>query len=500
MSTIGQEGLNFADDFADVSDSLKIALPNEVPATLNIQDPSLLKSRTVQSLLQQSQDLMARLTVALKRNIDLEQRLEDQKLGFDTLQAEYDVYIDHTRFFKERISQLEFDLNQTNQHRADSEKQFADMYSNLQLAEQKRKDFLKVFHRYQKYRVRVRRISKPFINSLKTQIQEMKAETTTLLNLRNKQEDLVRDLRKKLTDAIDHIQSQHTKYETDQHQLVDYHETRYKNICEELGRYKTKVEYLEKTADGFEVENKKLTERVFSLNEEFSQKSHSLTIDYEKLKSKLKDEYEQKFREFSEKEITLQNQLIVTERRYEESRDELEIRTAEFNSKRFSLTTQINTFDVCNKSLESQNQDLKNKVALYENDTLQMRDQLDSLQQLYNESVGQAEDLKNKLNSSDKINRDLSQALSEQRRQNDANIGKITELEADFNRRLNSMGQRFQNEIKSQVKTTNQKGQTELLSRIHVLLSEIQSGYSILDTPNDESTEQLISEQGDIKT
>lgn len=474
---IGQDGLDFQEE-------VSFALPNEVPAQLNIQDPNLLKSRTVQSLIQQSQDLMARLTVALKRNIDLEQRLEDQKLGFDTLQAEYDVYKDHTRFFKERISQLEFDLNQVNGQKTETEKQFAELYSNIQLVEKKRKEFLKQFHRYQKYRARIKRITRPYVSRLKNQIDSLNKEVQNILNQKLRNDEMIKDLRTKLSEAIEHIQAQHKKYDQDQRQLVDYHESRYKNICEDLGRHKTKSEYLEKAMDTLQADNKKLSDRVIALNDEFSQRSQALTADYEKLRIKLKDDHDTSSREFAEKEINLQNKLIVSERRYEETKNELENKISEYNSMRFNLTSQLNSYDVNFKSSEQQNKDLKEKLTTFENENLQIRDQLANIQLLYNESISQIEDSKEKLLASDRLNRDLSQALSEQRKLNETLNQKVQDLEVDFNRRLTSMGLRFQNEIKTQNQSTKPqqtKGHGELLSRIQVLLTEIQSGYSTAD-------------------
>lgn len=493
-------------------------LPNEMPDLVPVQEPGLLKSRTVQSLINQTQDLMARLTVALKRNIDLEQRLEEQKYGYDTLLAEYDVYKDHTRFFKERISQLEIEINRLNEDKSETEKHFAMLYSQSESEEGKRKELQKKLHRYQKFRIRIKKQIRPFVEELKTQLHELGQALQTSQGQKLKQDELIKDLRQKLEAAIQHIQSQHKKYEKDQVDLVNYHEARYKQTLEDLGRFKSSVEYLEKKEKQLEEENKSLAEKLFQLNEVFSQRTIQLNQEYEtriqtmrsgfeSYSLKIKEELDAKSRQFSEGEIQYQNKIVLLERKYDEIKNELEIVTQDFNAKRLNLSQQAHNFEINLKSTQSDLEETKDKLTNTTSENEQLRDQLDSLQLIYNENLSLFEEAKNKIAASEKINKDLSSALSEQRKKADTLAEKLAEAEANFDRKLSAMGNRFQQETVNlhkklkDTKAPTTPGNTELLSKIQVLLSEIQSGYSIVDetgaTPAPD--EQLESETGELK-
>lgn len=489
-------------------------LPNEMPDAVPVQEPGLLKSRTVQSLINQTQDLMARLTVALKRNIDLEQRLEDQKYSYDTLLAEYDVYKDHSRFFKERISQLEIEVNKLNDDKSETEKHFAQLYSQTEGEELKRKDLQRRHHRYQKYRVRVKKQVRPFIQSLKNRISEIETAFHAAQSQKLKQDELIKDLRQKLESAVQHIQTQHKKYEKDQVELVNYHESKYKQTIEDLGRYKSSVEFLEKKEKQLEDENKSLAEKLFQLNETFSQRTiqlnqeyeariHTMRTGFESYSLSLKDELDTKSRQFSENEIQYQNKIVLLERKYEAVKNEIDVLTQDFNTKRLNLSSQAHSLEINLKSAQTDLEETKSKLSNTETENQQLRDQLDSLQLLYNENLSHLEDAKHKISAADKINKDLSGALNEQRKKSETLAEKLAQAESTFDRRLSAMGNRFQQETVNLHKKINDgktssvtAGNTELISKIQILLSEIQSGYSIVD--ENTSTAQLESENGDV--
>ncbi len=489
-------------------------LPNEMPDAVPVQEPGLLKSRTVQSLINQTQDLMARLTVALKRNIDLEQRLEDQKYSYDTLLAEYDVYKDHSRFFKERISQLEIEVNKLNDDKSETEKHFAQLYSQTEGEELKRKDLQRRHHRYQKYRVRVKKQVRPFIQSLKNRISEIETAFHAAQSQKLKQDELIKDLRQILESAVQHIQTQHKKYEKDQVELVNYHESKYKQTIEDLGRYKSSVEFLEKKEKQLEDENKSLAEKLFQLNETFSQRTiqlnqeyeariHTMRTGFESYSLSLKDELDTKSRQFSENEIQYQNKIVLLERKYEAVKNEIDVLTQDFNTKRLNLSSQAHSLEINLKSAQTDLEETKSKLSNTETENQQLRDQLDSLQLLYNENLSHLEDAKHKISAADKINKDLSGALNEQRKKSETLAEKLAQAESTFDRRLSAMGNRFQQETVNLHKKINDgktssvtAGNTELISKIQILLSEIQSGYSIVD--ENTSTAQLESENGDV--
>ena len=453
-----------------IENDLNAPLPDEVPAPppKSTHDS---KSRTVQSLLSQNQDLMARLTVALKRNIELEQRLEKANQMLETTQAEYDVYKDHSRFYKEKISRLEYDLNDALMDKSEAEKEFAQIYTNMKEKEAHLLTVTKQLSRFKRYKKRLNKYVRPYLDTLKAEMFELNADLQAQDSKIVRQKETLDDLRLKMSEAVDHIQEQKKDHERDQTELVNKYEGQIQNLCEEMGKHKNKSEMFSKDNQELRLEKARLEERMIDLKDNCDTQIRNL-----------KEDHEAKVQTISDETISLQNKSVMYERRYEEIKQDLDSRIKEHNSMRFNLTGQINTLDTKLKGANEALAELNSRHSGLETERDQTRDQLDSLQILFDEQVKKIEDLRTKYTATDKINKELSSSLSESRKQNESLKNRISTAEETFKKRLMALGQKINDERNTnqelQSKSKKVSGErTELMDRIQTLLSEIQSGY-----------------------
>lgn len=137
----------------------KIPLPNQLPHGIDFKDlpPASLKSSTLDSLISQNEDLMARLSVTLRKSNQLEERnalLERENASFnaklENIREQFMVLQEKDRIATERTQNLR---QETSVHKGQAQK-LADLYADLYVQAQA---FQRRLIHLERYRARIRK-------------------------------------------------------------------------------------------------------------------------------------------------------------------------------------------------------------------------------------------------------------------------------------------------------------------------------------------------------
>lgn len=146
----------------------EIPLPNQLPAAPQIPI-ELLKSATVQSLISQNEDLSARLNVAIKRQMLLENENEILKTSSQGLQTQFAAFSDQILIWKEKEKFWKSKYEQLEQN-----------YSQLKGRFPELEEMEHSIGRYRRYHEKVKVQIKPFIQQLKTYAENLGSEIRML--------------------------------------------------------------------------------------------------------------------------------------------------------------------------------------------------------------------------------------------------------------------------------------------------------------------------------
>lgn len=137
-----------------------IPLPNQMPQGVNFRDipAAALKSSTLESLISQNEDLMARLSVSLRKANQFEEKAgmlarenEIIKSKMDTIREQFMVLQEKDRFASARSHQLLEENGTTKEHMQRLEKVYSDLFVQAQT-------FQRRLQQLERYRARVQRI------------------------------------------------------------------------------------------------------------------------------------------------------------------------------------------------------------------------------------------------------------------------------------------------------------------------------------------------------
>lgn len=453
--------------------SAKLSFEKMPEPTLSAQDN--VKSRTVQTLLSQNQDLMARLTVALKRNIELEQKIESQEEIYHSLTSQYDILKDQAAVNDEKNKHLEFENQRLYEQSSSIEKRFAELYSAYQDKVNYIQKISYRLHRFIQYRKKIRGYVRPMITKLKAEIVNLKNQILVLNEQGLKQLEYINELKHNYSSAINRIQTITAQNEKTQMDMTMYHETRYQEISRELSALKLESEALQ-------LQNTDLKKSVEA---------------------------------YAENEASLSNKSIFFERKYTDLKNEFEQVSQEFIQQKTADNTRLTNLEIQLRDITSQYAKTSEQKSIYENESRQLNDQLQSIQLIYQDSIEKIEDLKRKNTAQDQINKELSQSLLESRKKAENLEEKLLTAEEEFKRKLQAFQVRF-NKAPSEslsiaqaarMNEQSQAGQKDLLNKIQNLLSEIQTGHSQIpnvgfeEAPRQsQAPSELISEFGDIES
>lgn len=190
---------------ADLEERVKsIPLPNQLPKGLDFSDipPAALKSSTLESLINQNEDLMARLSVALRKNNEMEERVlaherESQNLRnrFETLKDQYMVIQEKDRMAGARAAELHEQNTTYKQKISKLEKMYTDIFVQAQA-------FQRRLQHLERYRARVKKAAV----SLRNQLAETKHLREQVKEAYTSQQTVAQSYETRLNEARDQVE------------------------------------------------------------------------------------------------------------------------------------------------------------------------------------------------------------------------------------------------------------------------------------------------------
>lgn len=356
-------------DFKQESTSVTgIPLPDELPKRMDLSHlpKDILKSSTIENLISQNEDLMARLKVSLRRMSILEtenQRLTEEankaRLSQTSISDQLLVLKEKDGMWKQKIDQLEKEKEiQGEKVKAYQQRM---EYTSAELA------------RYIKYHDRIKNQVKPYISQLKeySKTQEIKIREIEG-SLANKEAQL-RDLRHQMIEVTKNSRYQVEASEKKAHEMIQFYEQQIEGLQRE-------VQILHKVQEELEIKSIKLHAAL-------------------------------------ERQDILENEVVTLRR----SKDEL---VARFDREIQNQQERMSELIRQNQKLGVEHADLQVRVVedsetikKIQKENFQLTEQLESLRFMWNAKNDEHEKLKSAASALERLNLELSQKLNEMRKQ-----------------------------------------------------------------------------------
>jgi DNA repair exonuclease SbcCD ATPase subunit len=205
--------------------TVPVPLPTEIPLPpdLSMLPAHILHSGTVETLIGQNDDLMARLKVNIRRNSVLEQQLmETERINSEITQVNTSL-VAQVQILQEKYrgqERLMHDVTSRVDDQQDTLRTEIALLETRAEALEERNSQLRSAARFQR---RVRRWVAPAV-------KKMRDDLTNELRLRLTRETQASDLRERLAEAVTHVQTLLQKTGKDQSQLVEQYETRIRQL------------------------------------------------------------------------------------------------------------------------------------------------------------------------------------------------------------------------------------------------------------------------------
>ncbi|MCB0362347.1 MAG: hypothetical protein KDD35_06480, partial [Bdellovibrionales bacterium] len=361
-------------------------LPTQLPQPLDLTQFSenVKKSGAVNLLIQQNEDLMARLTVAIRRHSLMEEKLGKLESTLQQLSDRNEILSDQLLIYKEK------DQSQTNSRKT-YEKQVRELKEQVSLLEIRYAEYFassreKIeklvtegdqlhlqLNRHIKYRNKMRGLARKRKLELQASIKWLKCENENLEKQLQEGSLLVGDLRARLSETVAHIQRQSSEHEANQRQLVENYESQFLELRNQLRDDKDKIMDME-----------------------------ARLLDQEAL--------------FQAK-VGLENQLVAQERSYAEIK-------ANFEEQLSSLQKEHAEYRREAKQKHLETGQLREEVEAYRNEKVSLternkvlEDQVESIQYLWRDTHQKLETQMEKHEALQRLNQQLSTGLNEQRRE-----------------------------------------------------------------------------------
>lgn len=338
----------------------------------------LKKSEVIDTLISQNEDLMNRLTLALRQSALLDEKVSDArseaakfKTKFASLNDQILILKEQIKVLSERLQRSQKSSESIGKSRQELEERlqiaeirYAELYSNHQGKVEKLEALLleikKQLGRYRKYR-----------SNLKPVLREIKVEKTILEERLRKSESIQQSLKQNIDETTKYITEQAKSHASQLQDLTHSYEAQLKDLNGEI--------------EMLTVQSKNLFEQTKELERVRSEK------------------------------IRIENELIVSERRREELASELRTEIEDLQSQNSSLRTENRTLalELKNKS-EAYNQldqDLNTKIT----ENQELTNQVETLQMLWRDQQSQIEKAKNQKDALQKLNRELSVSVNNYR-------------------------------------------------------------------------------------
>jgi chromosome segregation ATPase len=186
-----------------------IPLPNQLPKGMDFSEipVTALKSSTLETLISQNEDLMARLSIALRKNSEMEERIsgyerdtQSLRTRFETLKEQYLVLFEKDRMATQRTTGLHDENIHLKVQIHKLEKGYTDIFVQAQA-------FQRRLQQLERYRARVQKAAA----SVKRQNKELKALRDALRETRGQQSTLMQSYEGKLNEASQQVEELRAK-------------------------------------------------------------------------------------------------------------------------------------------------------------------------------------------------------------------------------------------------------------------------------------------------
>lgn len=403
---------------------IPVPLPTEIPPPPNLsQLPAhILHSGTVETLIGQNEDLMARLKVNIRRNSILEQQLMEQErinqeitLAHNSLVSQIQVLQEKDDMWREKASRVDSDQNTLRD-------QIHLMEAKLEAAEERRDELTAGLRFEEAYRRRVRAWVRPYLNDLRHQLQEARTKANFLDRQLASREAAIGDLRARMGDAVTQMQTVTRKSNQDQALLVEQYETRIKTAEADAAKAKSELQLY---------------------------KDKALRLD-----------------DAVSSQTAAENRIIFLERRNREVEAQLagEMKEIQDQLVSFRKEAKNTAAELMTVSQERDRAAAEARDAKAEQTRIQ--DQFESLQAVWAEAQKRFEASKLQQDSLNKLNQELSRQLRADRKARESNANLVTDPAVEAHLQ------------KVEVKAASVVHTTASLDRIDNLLAALESGFT----------------------
>lgn len=362
-------------------------LPSEMPRAANLDEvPHYIKiSKTVESLIGQNEDLMARLKVNIRQNTLLESQLRDQeqtsrqiKSLNSKINSQVEILIEKELLLRKKLDSQDLELEQTR-----------DFLNNNKFTENE----VSTLRAYQR---RVRAWVRGFISKLQYQIKMLKQKNQELENDVIESQKKVSSFKIKMNEATHTLQIKEREHQKDKAQLIEDFE-----------------------------------DRTYNLNHE----NQSLLTENKNLKQKI-----QPFNDLQKQLGSAENRALNFERKYDELRAQNEKQVSDLSQQLHQYMTQAELVKMQNDTTQKRNTEFESQNRILTARNHEAMSRHEAMNVLWSETQLQRAQLKLKNSAMIKLNRDLSLRLKEQNKmlaradvmnveERDAQIQNIREIE-----------------------------------------------------------------------
>ena len=365
FQTAKLDHLDFQDNVKSVG---RIPLPDELPKRTDFSHlpKEILKSSTVENLISQNEDLMARLKVSLRRLSILE--TENQKLAEETNKARLSQTSikDQLLVLKEKDGMWKQKIDQLEQEKEIQNEKLKALQERLQMASAE-------LARHNKYHDRIKNQVKPYISQLKEYSKAQDIKIREIESSLTHKEALLRDLRHQIIEITKNSRYQVETAEKKSQEMVQFYEQQIQSLQRE-------VQMLHRIQEELEVKSIKLHAAL-------------------------------------ERQDVLENEVITLRRTKEDIKERFEKEIERQQERLSELTRQNQKLGVEHADLQIRVVDDEEKIRRLEKDNYQLTEQLESLRFMWTAKNDENEKLKSAASALERLNLELSHKLNELRKQ-----------------------------------------------------------------------------------
>ncbi len=392
---------------------------------------SILRSGAVEALLNQNDDLMARLSVALRRSSQMEeelQEIEKQRRIWDhqaeVLRDKLMLVQEKERLHQQRDKKFEDEINHLREELRISETRYVELYSTSKDRTKTLLDRIeghaRRLSRLLKYRDRVRGASK----KLKHQRLHLRQQMSAVQLLLAQQDVRCEDLQRRVDELTGYIQNQGHIYGQEKASLIEIYESKLAEAKKQSDESQNRIQNYQVQLETFES-----------------------TMD---------------------ENTILKNKLIAEQRSREEAIQRLNESVSTLQSQLSNVSSQSKGQVVLIDRQTTELADLKGQVAALENEKRRLLDQIETVQILWTDSQKQIEQKNSRIESLQKLNQQLSISLNQFRKDNEQAKAQLQNVGFIAQNRLEALKGQF---VQAHL-------EPELGQRIEGILAEMQSGLS----------------------